>query len=169
MAKTGNKYAKGLLERRSVRFVLLLLGPLVVLAGAAFYYVTGGRYVTTDDAYVEADKVQISSDVTGRVVEVEVSDHQTVAKGALLFRIDDEPFKIALARAEGSSGVTHSRSMLRCASHSWGSPLEVVDMRSNANGDATPSASAGTANISASAHNGQARVRPRFTGSPPPG
>jgi membrane fusion protein, multidrug efflux system len=100
MAKPGNKYAKGLLERRSVRFLLLGLGPLVVLAGAAYYYVTGGRYVSTDDAYVEADKVQISSDVQGRVVEVDVGDHQTVAKGALLFRIDDEPFKIALARAE---------------------------------------------------------------------
>ena len=100
MAKPGNKYAKGLLERRGVRFLLLVLGPVVVLAGAAYYYVTGGRYVSTEDAYVEADKVQISSDVPGRVVEVEVGDHQTVGKGALLFRIDDEPYKIALARAE---------------------------------------------------------------------
>ena len=100
MAKSGGKYAKGLLERRGVRFVLLGLGPLVVLAGAAYYYVTGGRYVSTEDAYVQADKVQISSDVAGRVVEVDVNDHQTVAKGALLFRIDDEPYKIALARAE---------------------------------------------------------------------
>ncbi|HLJ18726.1 MAG TPA: HlyD family secretion protein [Stellaceae bacterium] len=100
MAKSGNKYAKGLLERRGVRFFLLVLGPAAVLAGAAYYYVTGGRYVSTEDAYVEADKVQISSDVPGRVVEVDVADHQTVGKGALLFRIDDEPYKIALARAE---------------------------------------------------------------------
>ncbi len=100
MAKAGTRYARGLLERRSVRFLLLGLGPLLVLAGVAYYYVTGGRYVSTDDAYVEADKVQISSDVPGRVIEVDVNDHQTVAKGALLFRIDDEPFKIALARAE---------------------------------------------------------------------
>jgi len=100
MAKPGGRYAKGLLERRSVRFILLGLGPLVLLAGAAYYYVTGGRYVSTDDAYVEADKVQISSDVAGRVVEVDVGDHQTVPRGAPLFRIDDEPYKIALARAE---------------------------------------------------------------------
>jgi membrane fusion protein, multidrug efflux system len=100
MARSGGRYAKGLLERRGVRLVLLGLGPLVVLAGAAYYYVTGGRYVSTEDAYVQADKVQISSDVAGRVVEVDVSDHQTVARGDLLFRIDDEPYKIALARAE---------------------------------------------------------------------
>src|SRR5215471_10952156 len=100
MARSRGKYAKGVLERRGVRFLLLVLGPLVVLAGAAYYYVTGGRYVATDDAYVEADKVQISSDVPGRVVEVDVNDHQTVARGALLFRIDDEPYRIALARAE---------------------------------------------------------------------
>jgi membrane fusion protein, multidrug efflux system len=100
MARAGRKNAKGLLERRGVRVVLLGLGPLVVLAGAAYYYVTGGRYVSTEDAYVRADKVQISSDVAGRVIEVDVRDHQTVAKGDLLFRIDDEPYKIALARAE---------------------------------------------------------------------
>ena len=100
MARAGNRYARDLLERRSVRFLLLGFGPLVLLAGAGYYYVTGGRYVSTDDAYVEADKVQISSDVPGRVIEVDVNDHQSVAKGALLFRIDDEPYKIALARAE---------------------------------------------------------------------
>src|SRR5215470_7379515 len=100
MGRAVRKNAKGVLERCGVRLVLLGLGPLVVLAGAAYYYVTGGRYVSTEDAYVEADKVQISSDVPGRVVEVEVRDHQTVVKGTLLFRIDDEPFKIALARAE---------------------------------------------------------------------
>jgi membrane fusion protein (multidrug efflux system) len=100
MAERSGRYSKGLLERRGVRFLLLVLGPAVILAGAAYFYVTGGRYVSTDDAYVRADKVQISSDVAGRVVSVEVSDNQVVAKGALLFRIDDGPFKIALARAE---------------------------------------------------------------------
>jgi membrane fusion protein, multidrug efflux system len=108
MARSGGRYARRLLERRSVRFVLLGLGPLVVLAGGAYYYVTGGRYVSTDDAYVQADKVQISSDVAGRVVEVDVGDHQTVAKGALLFRIDDEPYTFALARAEAQLVTAHN-------------------------------------------------------------
>jgi membrane fusion protein, multidrug efflux system len=100
MASGSSRYAKGLLERRSTRFILLGLGPLVVLVGAAYFYVTGGRYVSTEDAYVRADKVQISSDVAGRVVEVSVHDNQQVAKGDLLFRIDEEPFRIALQRAE---------------------------------------------------------------------
>src|SRR5262249_32426001 len=100
MAKSGHRRAKVLLERRGVRLLLLGLGPILLLAGGAYYYVTGGRYVSTDDAYVQADKVHVSSDVAGRVIEVEVGDHQTVAKGALLFRIDDEPYRIALARAE---------------------------------------------------------------------
>jgi len=100
MAEVSGRYSKGLLERRFVRFLLLVLGPALPLAGAAYYYVTGGRYVSTDDAFVRADKVQISSDVAGRVVAVEVRDNQVVTKGALLFRIDDGPFKIALARAE---------------------------------------------------------------------
>ena len=100
MAERSGRYSKGLLERRSVRFLLLVLGPAVIVLGAAYFYVTGGRYVSTDDAYVRADKVQISSDVAGRDVAVEVRDNQVVAKGALLFRIDDGPFKIALARAE---------------------------------------------------------------------
>jgi membrane fusion protein, multidrug efflux system len=100
MAKPAGGSGRGLLERRGVRAVLLGLGPLVVLAGAAYYYVTGGRYISTEDAYVRADKVQVSSDVAGRVIEVDVRDNQPVAKGDPLFRIDDEPYKIALVRAE---------------------------------------------------------------------
>jgi membrane fusion protein, multidrug efflux system len=88
------------MARRRLRLILLTLGPVVLLLGAAYLYATGGRYVSTDDAYVRADKVQISSDVAGRVIEVEVRDNQRVTKGELLFRIDDEPFRIALQRAE---------------------------------------------------------------------
>ncbi len=96
----SNRYARGLLEGRGRRITLLALGPIVLLLAGAYAYVTGGRYVSTDDAYVRADKVQISSDVAGRVVEVAVRDNQQVAKGDLLFRIDDEPFRIALQRAD---------------------------------------------------------------------
>src|SRR5260370_28596566 len=99
MARAGRNHGKGLLERRGVRVVLLGLGPLVVLAGAAYYYVTGGRDVSTEDAYVRADKGEVSSDVAGRGIEGDVGDHQTVAKGAPLFRVDDEPDKSALPRS----------------------------------------------------------------------
>ena len=55
------------------RLLLLILGPLAVLAVAAYLYFSGGRYVSTDDAYVKADKISISADVGARVVEVDVA------------------------------------------------------------------------------------------------
>jgi membrane fusion protein (multidrug efflux system) len=80
---------------------LLALGPLLLIAVAGYLYFTSGRYVSTDDAYVRYDKVQISSDVAGRVKDEAVDENQPVKAGDLLFALDDEPYRIALARAEG--------------------------------------------------------------------
>lgn len=88
--------------RRRLRFVLLALGPLVLIAVALYLYLTSGRYVSTDDSYVRYDKVQISSDVAGRITQAVVDENQPVKRGQLLFAIDDEPYRIALARAEGA-------------------------------------------------------------------
>ena len=87
-------------RREAARIGLLAAGPLVVLIGALWLYVMGARYVSTDDAYVKQDKVPISADVSGRVTEVLVGDQAPVKKGALLFRLDGEPFRIALERTE---------------------------------------------------------------------
>ena len=86
--------------RRWVRRVLMLMGPLVVAIGSAYWYVTGGRYVSTDNAYVHADKVMIAAEVTGLIVEIPVRENQKVAAGDVLFRIDDSTYRIALADAE---------------------------------------------------------------------
>jgi membrane fusion protein (multidrug efflux system) len=83
-----------------LRPILLLLGPLILVAVAAYFYLSSGRYVSTDDAYIRFNKVQISSDVAGRVVAVAVNENEAVKKGQLLFALDDEPYRIALARAE---------------------------------------------------------------------
>jgi membrane fusion protein (multidrug efflux system) len=87
------------------RRVLLRLGllvgvPLVALASGLLFWLTGGRYITTENAYVRADIVQIAPEISGRVAEVAIRDHAQVTTGALLFRIDPEPFRLALARAE---------------------------------------------------------------------
>ena len=82
--------------RQRLRMPLMLLAPIVVVAGAGYFYLTGGRYESTDDAYVQAARVSVSSNVSGRVVELDVRDNQPVKKGAVLFRLDDAPFRIAV-------------------------------------------------------------------------
>lgn len=80
--------------------LIALLGPLVVAAIGGYIYLLGGRYVTTDNAYVKADKIAISPEISGRVARLGVVMDQKVGKGALLFEIDPAPYRIALDRAE---------------------------------------------------------------------
>ena len=86
--------------RSKLRRPLMIAGPALVLGVAGFFYVTGGRYEETDDAYVRAAQISISSNVAGRVIEIPVRDNQQVHAGDLLFRLDDRPFRIALAQAQ---------------------------------------------------------------------
>ena len=65
-----------------------------------YWYAMSGRYVSTENAYVKADIVAISPDIDGRVIAVEVAENQLVRQGDVLFRIDPEPFQIALDMAE---------------------------------------------------------------------
>jgi len=90
--------ARGWQER--LRLPLMLIAPVVVIGGALYFYFTGGRFQTTDDAYVEAAQVVISSNISGRVSEIDVRDNELVRKGAMLFRIDDAPFRIAVQEAQ---------------------------------------------------------------------
>jgi membrane fusion protein (multidrug efflux system) len=87
------------LLRRYRRSLLLVVLPLLALIGGLAFYLTGGRYVTTDDAYVGAPKVLITSDVPGKIVSVAVKEGQIVAPGDVLFQIDPVPFRLALAQA----------------------------------------------------------------------
>ena len=87
-------------RRLLIRLLLLVVVPLLVMAGAGYVYLAGGRYAGTDDAYTKADTVELSADVAGRVVAIEVQDNQHVSAGQILFRLDDETYRIALAKAE---------------------------------------------------------------------
>jgi membrane fusion protein (multidrug efflux system) len=89
-------------RRLLIRLLLLVAVPLLVLAGAGYVYLSGGRYAGTEDAYTKADTVALSADVPGRVVAIEVQDNQQVKAGQVLFRLDDETYKIALAKAEAA-------------------------------------------------------------------
>jgi membrane fusion protein (multidrug efflux system) len=81
------------------RLPLLVAGPVVVVVLAAYFYVTGGRYEKTDDAYVMTARTAISANVPGRVVELAVHDNQPVRRGDLLYRLDDAPFRIYVEEA----------------------------------------------------------------------
>ena len=87
-------------NRSRWRLPLMLLVPLVlIVAGGAWWWLNAGT-VSTDNAYVQQDMVSISPEVSGRIAEVLVDENDTVRAGDLLFRIDPEPFRIALASAE---------------------------------------------------------------------
>jgi membrane fusion protein (multidrug efflux system) len=85
--------------RGLVRPVLMLGGIIAVIAGAGYYWITGGRVVSIDDAYVRAAKEVISTDVSGIVAAVPVREGQRVRQGDVLLRLDPRPFEIALAGA----------------------------------------------------------------------
>ncbi len=88
-------------RRRWTRPALFLLLPLALI-GFGYWYVIGGSVMSTDDAYVNANKVAISTDVAGTVSEVDVTDNQEVAAGQTLYRLDPLQFQIALANAQAS-------------------------------------------------------------------
>lgn len=85
---------------RWVRIGLMAVLPLVLALAGTWFYLVSERYVSTDDAYVQADNVAISSDISGRVTNVLVGDNQPVKAGQILFRLDDRPFRIAVDKAQ---------------------------------------------------------------------
>eukprot|EP01037_Dinobryon_pediforme_P011422 gene11422-11510_t len=95
---------QGLLPPRTLaerlRAPLMIGVPAVVLVVALVMYLAGGRVQATDDAYVQAARVQVSSNISGRVVEVAVQENQLVRKGDVLFRLDPAPLDTALAQSE---------------------------------------------------------------------
>ena len=96
--------AKQKSARPWTRRTLFALLPLALIGGG-YWYVTGGRVMSTDDAYVEADKVGLSTDVSGLVKTIAVVENQRVDAGEVLFRLDDLPFQLTLRRAEAQAGM----------------------------------------------------------------
>lgn len=88
-------------RRPWLRWALFALLPLVLIVGA-YWYVTGGQLMSTDDANVEADKVGISTDVSGIVKKIDVTENQRVEAGQVLYRLDPRPFQIALDSARAN-------------------------------------------------------------------
>lgn len=86
-------------RRRFRRLALMLVVPLILIAGGIGYWMSLQGKVSTDNAYVKQDKVSISALVGGTVIDVYVKENQTVQAGQLLFKIDPQPFQIDIQQA----------------------------------------------------------------------
>ncbi len=111
--------------RALLRLFLLVVVPVAGAVVGAHYWVVGGRFIETDNAYVRADKVAVSAEIGGRVVEVPVSSNQVVAEGDLLFRIDDQPYRIQLAQSEARLDMVRTEIAVLRAKY-WQAHEEVV-------------------------------------------
>ncbi len=92
-----------------LRLVLLVAVPLLATLGAGAWWLSGGRYVSTENAYVKAHIVQIAPEVSGQVRRVLARDHQQVAAGDTLMTIEQRPFRLALDSAEAELDAARSQ------------------------------------------------------------
>lgn len=89
-------------DKARLRRIGMIWGLAVIGTVALVFWLTGGRYVSSDDAYVHAAKLMVSTDVSGLVQDVDVHEGQSVKAGDILFRLDPKPFEIALANAKAN-------------------------------------------------------------------
>jgi membrane fusion protein (multidrug efflux system) len=95
--------------QKSWRRPLMILGPVAVVVGALVLYLATGRYVTEEDAYVQAVNVSISPQVAGQVLTIAAKSNTAVTKNDPLFNLDPEPYRIALANAEAQLGIARDQ------------------------------------------------------------
>ena len=93
-------------DRTLLRRVLMIGGVAIVAAASLAFWLIGDRYIGTDDSYVHAAQLMVSTDVSGLVTDVDVHQGQHVTKGQVLFRIDPRQFRIALDNAKANLGQT---------------------------------------------------------------
>ena len=87
------------------RSVLLIIVPLVAICVGLYLYASGGRYVSTDNAYVKANVIIISPEISGRVTSVMVADNEVIEVGDVLLQLDSAPLEISLNRARAQMAV----------------------------------------------------------------
>src|SRR5690348_13954868 len=84
----------------ALRTIIMLIVPALLILGGGYYWLASGGSVSTDDAQVKQDIVSVSPQVNGQVVEVFVRNGSRVKRGDLLFRIDPQPYRVALEQAQ---------------------------------------------------------------------
>src|SRR6202051_1387914 len=104
----GDRSAKPA-PQKSWRRPLLIPGPVAFVVGALVLYLAPGRYVTEEDAYVQAVNVSISPQVAGQVLTIAAKSNTAVTKNDPLFNLDPEPYRIALANTEAQLGIARDQ------------------------------------------------------------
>jgi len=94
--------------RRWGRLALMVAVPLALIVGGTIYWLSLAGKVSTDNAYVQQDKVSISSEVGGKIVEVAVKEGQSIHRGDLLFRVDPEPFRLQVQEADAQIALAQA-------------------------------------------------------------
>ena len=94
--------------RRKLRMILLVVVPTFAAVAGLGLYLSGGRYISTDNAYVGAQKVLITPDISGKIATVMVTEGRHVAAGDELFSIDPVPFQFAVTQAESKLATVRS-------------------------------------------------------------
>src|ERR1700719_59806 len=89
-------------DRTLLRRVLMIGGVAIVAVASLAFWLIGDRYIGTDDSYVHAAQLMVSTDVSGLVTDVDVHQGQHVRRGEVLFRIDPRQFRIALDNAKAN-------------------------------------------------------------------
>ena len=97
--QTDSKGAAGS-KRKRLRMMLLIALPAFLVVAGGIFYLMGGRYISTDNAYVGAQKVLVTPEISGKVLDVKVREGQRVKEGDELFSLDAQPYKIAVSQAE---------------------------------------------------------------------
>src|SRR5262245_646206 len=115
------------LRMPTLRATLMLIVPALVAAVGLILYLAGGRYVSTDNAYVGAQKVLITPEVSGKVVRIAVVEGQQLAPGDELFSIDPAPYRFAAEEAEAKLARVKSEfENLKSMHHSLGNQIELA-------------------------------------------
>lgn len=89
-----------------LRNLTIMVIIAAILATAGYFYVQHQKnYPSTDDAYVHANVIYIAPQVSGKVLNVNVSNYQEVSQGDLLYQIDPAPFQAKLDEAQAAYEV----------------------------------------------------------------
>jgi membrane fusion protein (multidrug efflux system) len=105
-SKKSRRFAR--LGRKQLRMILLVVLPAIALLAGIGFYLSGGRYISTDNAYVGAQKVLITPDISDKIIHVAVHEGQHVNPGDELFTLDPVPYRLALDTAQAKLAAARS-------------------------------------------------------------